>query len=331
VVTELLHQTYLPFTPEQLLGHFAPVGTDTTSAERHLAYYAKSAQAAANWGEHPLSGKPAEVAKAQKHGLQIQKDERFWVVTALMSAFHTPDRVAMLAAMLRRCLGVIPPIEGLTTWEQALGDARELGLYFEVSLPSPAGYRDYLASRLHQRVLVPHVLSSATRTAAAGRALEGATKVDAVLIAPGTGVAVLFEAKVLADASCAIGFDILRNQITRNIDVMLDPNPRLQHPLSLRRPGRTCFVLITPRLIKDHPESRLYGWLMRNYQDDPAALHRDMPHRTGTDFIPVARRLGWLTWEDFNDILPGACKWLPLPAAELQRDGDDRASAPGQI
>jgi hypothetical protein len=43
---------------------------------------------------------------------------------------------------------------------------------------------------------------------------------------------------------------------------------------------------------------------MRDYQDDPTALHRDMPHRTGTDFIPVARRLGWLTWEDFNDILP---------------------------
>jgi hypothetical protein len=33
-----------------------------------------------------------------------------------------------------------------------------------------------------------------------GHALEGATKVDAMLIAPETGFAVLFEAKVLADA-----------------------------------------------------------------------------------------------------------------------------------
>ena len=150
---ELLHPIYLPFTEEQLLAHFAAVGTDTTSADRHLAYYTKSAKAARNWGEHPTSGTPAEVAKAQRHGLQIQKDERFWVVTALMSMFHAPDRVPVLAEMLRGCLGKVPPIEGLASWEQALGDQQQLQLYFEVSLPTPKGYREYLAGCLDQRVL----------------------------------------------------------------------------------------------------------------------------------------------------------------------------------
>jgi hypothetical protein len=310
-VSEILHPLYLPFTQEQLRDHFAPAGTETASAVDHLAYYLKSAQAAKDWAELPLSGPPAEVATARKHGLQIQKDERFWVVTALMGIFHAPDRVPVLAEMLRRCLGEVPPTEGLATWEQALGDPQQLNLYFEVSLPTPKGYRKYLVDRLSQRVLVPYVLESATRTAAAGRALEGATKVDAVLIAPGTGFAVLFEAKVLADAACSVGFDVLRNQIARNIDVMLEPNPNLRPPLRRRRPDRTCFVLITPEIFRDHPESRLYGWLMRGYQSNPDALERDLPHRAGIDFGSVARRLGWLTWEDCNRLLPGACPWLP--------------------
>jgi hypothetical protein len=57
--------------------------------------------------------------------------------------------------MLRRCLGEVPPIEGLATWEQALGDPQQLNLYFEVSLPTPKGYRKYLVDRLPRRVLVP--------------------------------------------------------------------------------------------------------------------------------------------------------------------------------
>ena len=111
-MSELLHPIYLPFTKEQLRQHFAAVGTDTTSADRHLEYYLKSAQAAKAWEEDPAIGTPGEVAKAKKHSLQIQKDERFWVATALMSLFHSPDRVGALAGMLRSCLGDVPPMEG---------------------------------------------------------------------------------------------------------------------------------------------------------------------------------------------------------------------------
>ena len=202
-----------------------------------------------------------------------------------------PRTVGALAALLRRCLGDVPPLDGLATWEQALGDPEKLRLFFEVSLPTPPEYREELRQQLEQRVLIPHVLESATRTAAAGRALEGATKVDAILIAPETGFAVLFEAKVLADASSSIGFDVLRNQFARNIDVMLQPNPNLEEPLSQRRPERSCFVLLTPEIFRSHPESRLYGWLMRDYRSSPAALQRDLPHRAGTDLPQLPA--GW--------------------------------------
>jgi hypothetical protein len=310
-MSEILHEVYLPFTEGQLKQHFAPVGVDNTSPDRHLDYYRKSVLAARDWASRPPSGTPAERARAKRHGLQMQKDERFWVVTALMKVFHAPDRVTALAALLRRCLGEVPPLDGVATWEQALGDPEELGLFFEASLPTPPEYRKELAQQLDHRVLVPYVLESAKDAAAARRPLEGPTKVDALLIAPETGFAVLFEAKVLADASSSIGFDVLRNQLARNIDVMLQPNPNLEKPLSQRRPERSCFVLLTPEIFRNHPESRLYGWLMRDYRSSPSALQRDLPHRAGTDLSAVTRRLGWLTWEDCNRVLPAACPWLP--------------------
>ena len=144
----------------------------------------------------------------------MQKDERFWIVTALMSIFHSRQRLPFAAALLRRCLGDVPHMDGLSNWEQALAPEQELGLFFEVSLPTPPEYRQELAQHLEERVLVRHVMQAARKAAQDEHALEGATKVDAMLIAPETGFAVLFEAKVLADASCGIGFDVLRNQVS---------------------------------------------------------------------------------------------------------------------
>jgi hypothetical protein len=217
-----------------------------------------------------------------------------------------------LAALQRKAFPAgFPPVDGLASWEQALGDPGKLELFVEVSLPPPGGYRQALAAHLEEWVLILHVLESALEALASGQALEGATKADALLVSSETGFAVLFEAKVLADASGGIRFDVLRNQLARNIDVMLDANPNLQEPLTLRQPGRTCFVLLTPEIFRDHPEGRLYGWLMRDYQTHAGALQRDLPHRAGTDLASFAKRLGWLTWEDCNRVQPGACSWLP--------------------
>ena len=41
-----------------------------------------------------------------------------------------------------------------------------------------------------------------------------------------------------------------RNQLARSIDVMLEANPTLPAPLSLRKPERTFLVLLTPALTK---------------------------------------------------------------------------------
>ena len=71
-----------------------------------------------------------------------------------------------------------------------------------------------------------------------------------MLLAPATGVAVIFEAKVLSDISTRVMFDLARNQLARSIDVMLEVNSAVAAPLSIRKPERTCLVLLTPALTR---------------------------------------------------------------------------------
>ena len=85
----------------------------------------------------------------------------------------------------------------------------------------------------------------------------------------------------------------MRNQLARNIDVMLDGNPGLQPPLTKRRAERTRFILLTPEVFNRHPHSRLYGWLLPSYQQHPAALARDLPHRRAGDADGGAMALDW--------------------------------------
>ena len=137
-----------------------------------------------------------------------------------------------------------------------------------------------------------------------------------MLLAADTGVAVIFEAKVLSDISTHITFDVARNQLARIIDVMLEANPRLQDPLCRRDPGRTFMMLLTPAILRpaatgNAASSRLYGWLMPAYQDpDSPLLQQHLPHHDHHDLAKVANRLGWASWEDIRTILPGACPWL---------------------
>lgn len=230
-----------------------------------------------------------------------------------MTLYHAGGgrgRPELFARLLERA-GLRPP-PAFPRWRDALAGA--LGLFFEVSLPSPGRYRAWLRDHLAERTLVPYLKDQADAPRAR---LEGATRADAMLLAPQTGTAVIFEAKVLSDISAHVTFDLARNQLARTINVMLDANPGLAAPLSLREPERTFLVLLTPALTQPGPagdavsKSRLYGWLMPAYQDPASSLLRQhLPHRDGPELAAAAARLGWASWEDCNTVAPGACPWL---------------------
>ncbi len=71
-------------------------------------------------------------------------------------------------------------------------------------------------------------------------------------------------------------------------------------------------MLLTPEVFRRYPHARLYGWSLPEYQRDPAALARDLPHRRpeGVDWPALWKRLGWLTFEDCERITPASCRWL---------------------
>lgn len=188
-------------------------------------------------------------------------------------------------------------MDGFDSWEDFWdGDWK---LYFEVQLPSPRSYRQWLAANIEAENLVPYILDAARNRNGIGfRAdLEGPTHVDALMLNSHTGCGVMFEAKVLSDASCSITFDPCRNQLARNIDCMLETNNTLPEPLRSRQPDRTLFVLLTPVLFRNQPTTRLYGWLMNEYCRRPESIGQHLPHRTGIDWNAVSARLGWMTWE----------------------------------
>jgi hypothetical protein len=296
-MTQPMHPNYLPFSEDVLRGHFAPVGWSGGDVDRHLTYYRASVAR--------LAAFEAEIAHGQVHdraairrARQIEKDERFWTVAALLGVFHSRDRTAALAALLSRAFGDQPPVEALTSWEQAL--AGELHLFFEVNLPSPPSYRRWLRAHLEERAPIPYVLEAAKQW---GDRLEGPTHADALLINADNGFAVIFEAKALSDIDSKVTFDVMRNQLARNIDVTLDRNPGLAAPLDRRDPDRTCVALLTPEVFRRNPHARLYGWLLPRYQQEPNALAADLPHRTDIDWSAVSPRLGWLTFEDCRAVV----------------------------
>jgi len=292
----MMDAKYLPFTEKQLLEHFA-------KNERHLDYYRDSIK---SYREYVLKnpqrrGRPLS---EMKRPCQIEKDERFWTASCMMTVFHSVHRQQHLAEFFTMAYGATPPLSGLDSWEECFGE--ELNLFFEVDLPSPASYKEWLFQNLRQQQLIPHILESAKGK----RNLEGPTQVDAVLLNHNNGFAVMIEAKVLSDISCQITYDATRNQIARIIDVMLEENKGLCEPLKRRKPERTLFLLLTPELFKVNSSSRFYEYKFNDYKKKPESMAADLPHRKSQDWREVSNRLGWLTWENFNRVNKACCPWL---------------------
>ena len=300
---KILDNTYLPFTENQLRRHFSN-DKWISDLKRSIERYRKFLY------EHP-DRKGIGVSKS-KNPCQIEKDERFWTVTALLTLYYSKNRVEQFCNLFTKVYGERPPIKGLKAWEECFNG--ELHILFECSLPSPQKYRNnWLPNRIEDIHLIPYVLQSSQKNGKRRKNLEGATVCDAVMINK-NGFSVIIEAKVLSDISVDTTYNTMRNQIARIIDVMLEPSSNQDNVLSKREPDKTLFLLITPRLFKENPHTRLYGYKFREYKECPMKIEKDLPHRAeeNINWCEISRRLGWATWEDFREINPMCCKWLEV-------------------
>jgi len=305
-MVEVLDQKYLPFSEDKLVNHFAKVrdGGECVTNKKHLDYYRNSVKRYHDYLDQP-PGMRGRSLSEMKGPCQIEKDERFWIASCMMVVFYAEQRQRILEELLVRAFGDASPIKGLESWKECLEG--HLDLFFEAKLPSPGSYKKWLREHMKERQFIPHLRSSAGQDK---DNLEGPTNVDAILMNPESGFAILIEAKVLSDISCLITYDAARNQIARTIDVMLEENRNLCEPLNHRDPERTLFLLITPEMFKTSPADRLYGYKFLEYREKPDALARDLPHRHVGHWREVTCKLGWLTWEDFHRAHNECCPWL---------------------
>lgn len=308
-----MHDKYLPFAEKVIKKHlYGGDGRNKNSIENQLIYYKDSIKRFKDyqWGKESIKGKPL---KETSFPCQIQKDERFWTMNTLLSIFYSQNRTKEFVRLFKKGYSQnVPKLLDLNSWDDCF-QSDNLGLYFEVDLPSPIDYKDYLLKKYkdkksNQHQIVSHILASACNK----KKLEGSTQVDAIIINPDNGFGVIIEAKVLSDISISITYDLLRNQIARTIDVMLEKNEKMKPPFIDRNPDKTIFLLLTPKLFKNNPWSRFYGYKMRDYKDPEKGvdyLKEDLPHRTEEVLKNIPSRIGWLTWKDFKDVNNQCSPW----------------------
>lgn len=111
------------------------------------------------------------------------------------------------------------------------------------------------------------------------------------------------EAKCLSDCSTTVSYDPLRNQLARVIENLLCFQGEGKFPEKL------FFTLLTPRIFKENPETRLYGWKMQAYADFEKILEdvekcRIPPRKYSAYMYPDLRerlealRIGWVSYEE---------------------------------
>lgn len=280
----MMHPKYLTFTEQQFLSHIPKVGRNCINNPNHLNHYKNSIQ---RYNDY-LAKNPNRHGKSieeMKFLCQIEKDEKFWIAQCMMTIFYIRNRVNEYASIFTSAFGDKPPIESLNDWQECFDG--KLNLFFEVEFPSPNSYKEWLAKNISERQFIPYILDSAHNK----QKLEGSTKVDALLLNSENGFAAIIEAKVLSDISHSVVYDIIRNQIARNIDVMLENNNSLCDPLNMRDPNKTLFLMITPKIFKDFPTTRLYGYKFYDYKKNPESLAKNLPHRKDFNWQDLSKKI----------------------------------------
>jgi len=198
----------------------------------------------------------------------------------------------------------------------------DLILRFEENIPSSSEYKNYLSRFLNKRQMIPYVLELGTNeTGKYRKDLEGPTNVDALIINTSNGFNIFIEAKVLSDISYAVSYDVLRNQIARNIDVMLTNHSEHYKKYQFKdndvrlkmKSDKSLFILLTPQIFKENPHSRLYGYKMDSYKNSALTLMADLNHRNDIEpyqWREISDRISWITWSDINNINHNCCHWV---------------------
>jgi hypothetical protein len=162
-------------------------------------------------------------------------------------------------------------------------------IHFEEAYPCSKKYLDEIKKYFKEN---PHYDLKIRRK---GAPKEGTSKIDVVI--EDDENLIFIEVKYLSDISSKTTFDFARNQIIRNIDVLVE-NSKDKTPY---------FILITPAIFKNDEyakHSKLYFYKMNEYTDPKGAI--DAMRRDSwlekEKLKNIQGKIFWATFEE--DILP---------------------------
>lgn len=285
----MLHEKLMPFKEKQILKYF--------DNKNHLDYFKNSL---VNYKKYTDQGKDCPVSDFRELR-QAEKDERFYTTRTFINLFEREvgDRNNILKLLLSKAFGEKPPFEKNIKypkdWSNFLNGNLELSL--EHVGAAPKEYKEFLSTNLEKRHFVKYVLEAGKnkdKSSLFRLDLEGSTHVDAFIENKSSGFKIYVEAKFLSDISCDVSYDVTRNQLARNIDVMLED-----------KNGRSLFLLITPGFFKNNPYTRLYGYKMKDYLSNHLTLMADLCHRKNIEpyeWKLITERIAWITWEDLTEL-----------------------------
>ena len=150
------------------------------------------------------------------------------------------------------------------------------------ALSSPRAYENASRARLAASTEDAH-----RERAADPRPCEGDTEVDIVI--EGAEVLWFLEAKLHSDLSASTTYDPTRNQLARNIDVLMD-----------RAGGRRALMSL---VVLDRRPDRFHTQLVARYRADPGSLHALLPHRARSEVEAVVSDLRVVLWSDLVPLL----------------------------
>ncbi len=282
----MLHKDLMPFSSEVLQKYFP------TDNKNYVDYFENSIKRYKSYEDNKETTLQKNFYKLR----QAEKDERFYTTRAFIKLFE--NRVNLkenLISILKMTFHETPPFDGVNSWDELIKD--DITLCLEKDLSSPEGYRNYLRSNLEKRHFVKYILDLGKKdpNSSSMKNLEGASQIDALIECESTKFKILVEAKYLSDISHFVKYDVTRNQMARNIDVMLEDSD-----------SKSLFILLTPKYFKENPKTRLYGYKFHDYKKpSTCSLKKDLCHRsemTDSEWTSLSKRIGWLTFEDMEKL-----------------------------
>jgi hypothetical protein len=300
----VMEDTWMPFTEDQLSSHFSKDGKKGKDGlSKHLDHFRDSIEI---YNKQFMSDNRGyqRLVDDLSGPCQIEKDEKFWTASTLMTLYHSETRVKDLSNVFKKAYGSDkPPLTTFQTWEECFQG--NLSLIFELNFTPTPAYLKWLKKNRKDRHIVPYIINADLDE----EKLEGNSKIDAVFINETNNFAALIEAKVTSDLSHDVRYDLTRNQFARFLDCLIEPSISKKSNFVLK-PDKMLFVLLSPKIVRDNPNSRFYGMKFKEYTRNSLTIGQDLPHRSDVDWNNLSKRLGWLTWEDCHDVNLKCCPWF---------------------